>query len=109
MKSWSTAPPSTTSRSTSCRPTRPASSSAATGAPTRLFPGRHGTRRINIFQILMHSGMVNSVTSAAEQRRLADVLLKPPLANVDLLHWHAFDRAIEAGYLFARTALESLP
>ena len=75
----------------------------------RFVLGRNGTRRINIFQILMHSGMVNSVTSAAEQRRLADVLLKPPLANVDLLHWQAFDRAIEAGYLFARTALESLP
>jgi NTE family protein len=75
----------------------------------RFVLGRNGTRRINIFQILMHSGMVNSVTSAAEQRRLADVLLKPPLANVDLLHWHAFDRAIEAGYLFARSALESLP
>jgi predicted acylesterase/phospholipase RssA len=51
---------------------------------------------------------VNSVTSAAEQRRLADVLLKPPLANVDLLHWHAFDRAIEAGYTYARSVLESL-
>jgi NTE family protein len=75
----------------------------------RFVLGRSGTRRINILQILMHSGMVNSVTSAAEQRRLADVLLKPPLANVDLLHWHAFDRAIEAGYLFARSALESLP
>jgi NTE family protein len=75
----------------------------------RFVLGRNGTRRINIFQILMHAGMVNSVTSAADQRRLADVLLKPPLANVDLLHWHAFDRAIEAGYSYARSALESLP
>jgi NTE family protein len=66
-------------------------------------------RRINIFQILMHSGMINSASSAAEQRRLADVLLKPPLANVDLLNWQAFDRAIQAGYLYARLALESLP
>jgi NTE family protein len=74
----------------------------------RLVLGRSGTRRINIFQILMHSGMVNSVTSAAEQRRLADVLLKPPLANVDLLHWQAFDRAIEAGYSYACSVLESM-
>ena len=74
----------------------------------RFVLGRSGTRRINIFQILMHSGMVNSVTSAAEQRRQADVLLKPPLANVDLLHWHAFDRAIQAGYSYARTTLESM-
>ena len=74
----------------------------------RFALGRRG-RRINIFQILMHSGMINSASSAAEQRGLADVLLKPPLANVDLLNWHAFDRAIQAGYDFARLALESLP
>jgi len=75
----------------------------------RFVLGRGGKRRINIIQILMHSGMVNNASSAAAQRELADVLLKPPLANVDLLNWHAFDRAIEAGYDYARQALESLP
>src|ERR1700675_325751 len=68
-----------------------------------------GKQRINIFQILMHSGMINSASSAAAQRGLADVLLKPPLANVDLLNWRAFDRAIQAGYDYARWALEGLP
>ena len=53
---------------------------------------------MNIFQILMRAGMVNSVSGAAAQRSLADVLLKPPLAGIDLLEWRAFDRAIEAGY-----------
>jgi NTE family protein len=75
----------------------------------RFALGRHGRRRINIFQILMHSGMINSASSAAAQRELADVLLKPPLGNVDLLNWRAFDRVIQAGYDYARTALESLP
>jgi NTE family protein len=75
----------------------------------RFVLGRGGKRRINIIQILMHSGMVNNASSVAAQRELADVLLKPPLANVDLLNWHAFDRAIEAGYDYARRALESLP
>jgi NTE family protein len=75
----------------------------------RFVLGRGGKRRINIIQILMHSGMVNNASSAAAQRELADVLLKPPLANVDLLNWHAFDRAIEAGYDYAKQALESLP
>ena len=67
-------------------------------AGERLFPGPDGPRtpfvldprgkqRINIIQILMHSGMINSASSAAAQRDLADVLLKPPLANVDLLNW----------------------
>jgi NTE family protein len=75
----------------------------------RFAQGRRGRRSINIFQILMHSGMVNSASSAALQRELADVLLKPPLANVDLLNWRAFDRAIQAGYDYARAALEALP
>jgi NTE family protein len=66
-------------------------------------------RRINIVQILMHAGMVNSAASDAAQRSLADVLLKPPLANVDLLNWRAFDRAIEAGYAYARRALDNSP
>jgi NTE family protein len=57
----------------------------------------------------MHAGMINSVSSDAAQRTLADVILKPPLANIDLLDWRAFDRAIEGGYVYAYRALESLP
>jgi len=71
--------------------------------------GRRGKRSINIFQVLMHSGMVNSASSAAAQRALADVLLKPPLKNIDLLNWRAFDRAIQAGYDYAKPLLETLP
>ena len=71
--------------------------------------GRGGRRRINIFQVLMHAGMINSVSSAAAQRALADAILRPPLASIDLLNWQAFDRAIEAGYRYARQALEDLP
>jgi NTE family protein len=81
------------------------------GPPFWRFFARGG-RRINIFQILMRAGMVNSVSSAAAQRTLADLMLKPPLANIDLLEWHAFDRAIEAGYGYARRVLagvENLP
>jgi NTE family protein len=75
----------------------------------RFALGRSGGGGINIFQILMHAGMVNGAASAAAQRELADVLLKPPLANVDLLNWRAFDRAIQAGYDYARAALDALP
>jgi predicted acylesterase/phospholipase RssA len=57
----------------------------------------------------MHSGMINSAASAAAQRELADVLLKPPLGNVDLLNWRAFDRVIQAGYDYARATLDALP
>jgi NTE family protein len=68
-----------------------------------------GARRVNIFEVLMHAGMINSTASERAQRELADVLMKPPLANVDLLNWQAFDRAIQAGYDYARRALDDLP
>jgi NTE family protein len=66
-----------------------------------------GKTRINIFQILTRAGMINSQSVAAAQRELADLLLKPPLVNIDLLNWRAFDRAIEAGYAYARAELET--
>jgi NTE family protein len=75
----------------------------------RFALARGGKRGINILRILMHSGMINSAASAAAQRELADVLLKPPLDNVDLLNWRAFDRAIQAGFDYAREALAALP
>jgi NTE family protein len=65
-----------------------------------------GKTRINIFQILARAGMINSDSASAAQRELADLLLKPPLINIDLLNWQAFDRAIQAGYEYARAALE---
>jgi NTE family protein len=68
-----------------------------------------GARRVNIFEVLMHAGMINSTASERVQRELADVLMKPPLANIDLLNWQAFDRAIQAGYDYARRALDELP
>jgi NTE family protein len=64
-----------------------------------------GQSRINILQILTRAGMVNSASAAAAQRELADLLLKPPLPEVDLLDWQAFDRAIEAGYRYAGEAV----
>jgi NTE family protein len=81
------------------------------GAPPfwRFFArDRHGKPRINIFQVLMHAGMVSSVAGLDAQRTLADVMLRPPLANIDLLDWRAFDRAIEAGHRYARETLAGL-
>jgi NTE family protein len=68
-----------------------------------------GERRVNIFQVLIHAGLVNSSASEQTQRELADVLLKPPLANIDLLNWQAFDGSIEAGYNYARSVLAEMP
>src|SRR5260370_7655637 len=79
------------------------------GSDVGAANANNGKRRLTIFRILVYSGLVNSAASAAAQRKLADVLLRPPLANVDLLNWQAFDRAIEAGYAYACKALEELP
>ncbi len=75
----------------------------------RLFSrSRRGARRINIFQILMRSGMVGGASNEAAQRGLADLLLKPALDDIDLLNWKAFDRSIELGFEHTCKALEGL-
>jgi NTE family protein len=58
-------------------------------------------RRINILEILWRSGMVNSAANTLARRELSDLLLQPPLEQIDMLDWRAFDRAIEAGYGYA--------
>jgi NTE family protein len=63
--------------------------------------------RVNIMQILLRAGMLNSAATTIGQRELADVLLRPPLERVDLLDWQAFERAIDIGYRYAAEALEN--
>ena len=59
---------------------------------------RKKQRRPNIFRILWRAGMVNSAATTMAHREKTDMLLQPPLAEVDMLNWKAFDRAIELGY-----------
>ncbi|HEY0683437.1 MAG TPA: patatin-like phospholipase family protein [Steroidobacter sp.] len=66
---------------------------------------RDRKQRINILQILWRSGMVNSTANTAARRELSDLLLQPPLEQIDMLNWRAFDRAIEAGYRYAQVRL----
>jgi len=54
-------------------------------------------KRPNIFQVLWRSGMVNSSVATLARRHQTDLLLQPPLEDVDLLAWRHFDRAINAG------------
>ncbi len=70
---------------------------------------RGGQRRINIFQILMRAGMVGGDLLAVAQRGMADVILKPPLDDIDLLNWQAFEEVILRGYDHARSTLRGLP
>jgi NTE family protein len=61
--------------------------------------GKH--KIVNIFQILSRAGMINSTANTAAVREHSDLLLQPPLGNLDLLNWQAFDRTVEAGYRYA--------
>jgi NTE family protein len=63
-------------------------------------------RRPNIFQLLWRAGMVNSAAATLARREQTDLLLQPPLEDVDLLNWRAFERAIEAGYRHASERLD---
>jgi NTE family protein len=65
--------------------------------------------RPNIFQILWRAGMVNSSAMTAAHREKTDLLLQPPLAQIDMLNWSGFERAIAAGYEYAVRRLEGLP
>ncbi|MBS0395312.1 MAG: patatin-like phospholipase family protein, partial [Proteobacteria bacterium] len=69
---------------------------------------RRHRQRPTILQILWRAGMVNSDAATAAGRRLTDLLLQPPLADVDLLNWRAFPRAIEAGRRHADERLAAL-
>jgi NTE family protein len=67
----------------------------------RLLPEWFGKRkRPSIAQILLRSGMVNSVATLQRQRKQTKLLLKPMLPGIDLLEWREFDRAIELGYQY---------
>jgi NTE family protein len=65
--------------------------------------------RPNIFQILWRAGMVNSSAMTAAHREKTDLLMQPPLAEIDMLNWSAFEKAITIGYEYAARRLEALP
>lgn len=66
-------------------------------------------KRPNIFQVLWRAGMVNSAAATLARRHQTDLLLQPPLEDVDLLAWRAFHRAIDAGHRHALRKLAETP
>ncbi|MNC92835.1 hypothetical protein D3C83_93410 [compost metagenome] len=57
-------------------------------------------------QVLWRAGMVNSAAMTLGQRASADLLLKPPVGQIDMLDWKAFDRVVDIGYRHAMECLE---
>jgi NTE family protein len=69
---------------------------------------RSKKKRVNIFQILWRAGMVNSAAATMAHREQTDVLLQPPLDNMDMLNWKGFERAIDMGYRYAMDRLDKV-
>jgi NTE family protein len=66
----------------------------------------------SIVRILLRSALVSSAAHAIEDRAAADLLIVPPMKQIDLLDWTSFDRAIGIGYDATMQALDkarSLP
>jgi NTE family protein len=61
--------------------------------------------RPGILNILLRSGMVNSEVASAMRRAQTSLLLAPPMHDIGLLDWHEYERAIAAGYRYAREVL----
>jgi len=64
-------------------------------------------RRPGIVSILLRAGMVNSATTSSNNRMQSDLLVQPPVAEIELLNWGAFERAIEIGYRHTQKILEN--
>ena len=63
-------------------------------------------QRVNILQILWRAGMINSASQRAARHESSDLLLQPPLEQIDMLNWKGFDRAIDAGYRYTQKRLD---
>lgn len=61
--------------------------------------------RPGILSILLRSGMVNAEAASLERRAQTSLLLDPPLTDIELLEWKAYERAIAAGYAYAQKML----
>ena len=57
-----------------------------------------GIRRPGLLSVLLGAGMANAGMASLAARSAATLLLTPPLHEINLVEWRAFDRAIEIGY-----------
>ncbi len=60
-----------------------------------------------ILSILIRSGSISSEETDRREAKRADLLITPPLGEIELRDWKAFDRAVEIGYRHACEVLKS--
>jgi NTE family protein len=65
-----------------------------------------GIRRPGLLSVLLGAGMVNAGAASLAARSAATLLLAPPLHEIELLEWRAFDRAIEIGHRHTQRVLQ---
>ena len=71
-----------------------------------MFERMRGHRpRPGILGILLRAGMINAEAASVERRAQTSLLLSPPMHDIGLLDWQAFERAIDAGYRYASELL----
>jgi NTE family protein len=58
-----------------------------------------------IVSVLSRVGTVSSTLQTSLAQAQLSLLIEPPIADVPLLDWHSFDRAVEAGYRAAQAAI----
>lgn len=58
-----------------------------------------------IVSILMRAGTVGNEDRARDQLEAAELVISPPLEDIDIRDWRAFDRAVEIGHRHATSVL----
>lgn len=62
-----------------------------------------------VISLLMRTGTVSGEEQYKEQTERAHVTLNPPLGEIDIRDWKAFDEAVEQGYLYMKQELQTNP
>jgi NTE family protein len=57
--------------------------------------------RPGILRILLRSGMLNAEVANQQRRSQVTTLMTPPVADIDLLDWSSYEKAMDAGYRYA--------
>jgi NTE family protein len=68
-----------------------------------------GKKRPSLARLMLGSGMVNASAATHAARAASSLVFSPPVSDIDLLDWDAFDVAIERGYESTREALSFTP
>ena len=76
-------------------------------SPSMLQQWLQRKKRPGLASILLRAGMVNAETAADKRRELATRVFTPPLEDIALLDFDAFDRAVQIGYRYGMQVLEA--